>query len=150
MKKILWNTFLALGWIILIINLVSAYALNKYADSSKESLFSPITWTEQVAVFNGALSCSLLPDELQDRLDFLKEDLFPKVTHKEKSDNGIVFFFEDKDEIAKQLMEFVAAEKQCCPFFKFDLSVLPFQKGLALKISGGEGVLDFMEGMGFD
>ena len=116
-----WKVLSALGWILFLVYLASAYFINRYSNTNDTSSFSPITWSQQIAVVDGALSCSLLPDELQARLDFLRKELFPKITHQQGLENGVIYFFEDKKNTVTQIMEFIAAEKQCCPFFQFDL-----------------------------
>jgi hypothetical protein len=46
--------------------------------------------------------------------------------------------------MAENLTELMLKEKACCPFFKFDLSILPFNKGIALKISGSKAVKEML------
>ena len=96
-------------------------------------------------VFDGLLSCSLLPDDLNERVAMLKEELFTEDVVTEELEDGYLFFFEDEGEVATKLLDFLDIEKQCCPFFKFDLSILPFKQGMALKISGGPRVKSFIE-----
>jgi len=35
-------------------------------------------------------------------------------------------------------------EKNCCSFFKFDISILPFEKGIAFQVSGSKGVKEML------
>ena len=134
---------LGLGWILLTVFLGSGYIMNKFK-SGEQTAFTPITWAEHLSVFEGALSCSLTSAELQDRIAQLKEEIFPNVTQKVELEEGYIYYFEDKGDLAIKILEFMGKEKQCCPFFKFDFSILPFNKGLALKISGSEGVKAFL------
>ncbi len=135
---------LSLGWVLLVIFLGSGYVMNKFKSGTEQSNFTPITWGEHVAVFDGALSCSLTSAELQDRLAMLRTEIFPKLTKKVELEEGYIYYFEDEEDLAVKILEFIGKEKQCCPFFKFDFSVLPFKKGLALQISGSEGVKEFL------
>jgi hypothetical protein len=41
--------------------------------------------------------------------------------------------------------EFVAYERLCCPFFNFVLEVTPQAGPMWLRLTGGEGVQDFIE-----
>ena len=66
------------------------------------------------------------------------------MTKKTELEEGYIYYFEDEGDLAIKILEFIGKEKQCCPFFKFDFSVLPFKKGLALQISGSEGVKEFL------
>lgn len=134
---------LSLGWIFLVIFLGSGYVMNKFK-SGQTTAFSPITWEEHLSVFEGALSCSLTPDALQDRIALLKTEIFPNIERKIELEEGFIYYFEDEGDLALKILEFIGKEKQCCPFFKFDFSILPFKKGLALKISGSKGVKEFL------
>ena len=44
----------------------------------------------------------------------------------------------------EQVTQFIANERLCCPFFSFTLEVTPAQGPLWLRISGGEGVKEFL------
>lgn len=145
MKKI-FKTFLLIGgWVLLALFLTTTFIFNQFNSSENNFAFSPIGWSDHASVLDGALSCTLLPAELQDRLDFLKKEVFSKVEKKEVLNDGMIFYFPDSQENTKMVMDFIAFERQCCPFFKFDLSILPFEKGIALKISGSRAVKEFLE-----
>lgn len=143
MKK-LKTIILSLGWVFLILFLGSGYVMNQFKSGTEKSTFTPITWSEHLSVFEGALSCSLTSTELQDRIALLRTEIFPNLIKKEELAEGFIYYFEDEGDIAVKILEFIGKEKQCCPFFKFDVSVLPFEKGIALQISGSEGVKDFL------
>lgn len=140
-----FNTIiLSLGWIFLALFLGSGYIMNTFKSGTEQSPFKPITWAEHLSVFEGALSCSLTSEELRDRIAMLRNEVFPKITKKEELKEGYIYYFEDEDDLAIKILEFIGKEKQCCPFFKFDLSILPFKKGIALQISGSKGVKAFL------
>ena len=44
----------------------------------------------------------------------------------------------------EQVVQFIANERRCCPFFTFVLEVTPAQGPLWLRITGGEGVKEFI------
>lgn len=131
------------GWVFLALFLGSGYVMNKFK-SGKKAAFAPITWGEHLSVFEGALSCSLTSAELQDRIALLRTEIFPKLTKKVELEEGYIYYFADEGDLAIKILEFIGKEKQCCPFFKFDFSILPFEKGLALQISGSTGVKEFL------
>lgn len=143
MKK-LKLLFLGLGWVLLALFLGSGYVMNKFKSGTEQSNFTPITWEEHLSVFEGALSCSLTSAELQDRIALLRTEIFPKLKRKVELEEGYIYYFDDEGDLAVKILEFIGKEKQCCPFFKFDFSVLPFKKGLAFQISGSEGVKEFL------
>ena len=135
---------LSLGWILLFLFLGSAFVMNKFKTGSDHFAFTPIPFEEHLSVFEGAISCSLTSGELQDRIAYLKKDIFPRITKKTELEEGFIYYFDDKEDLAEKILEFIGKEKQCCPFFKFDLSVLPFKKGVALQISGSKGAKEFL------
>ena len=137
------SIILSLGWVFFAVFLISGYVMNTFK-SGNHSLFTPITWDEHLNVFDGALSCSLTSEALMDRIALLREEIFPKLKKKEELAEGFIYYFEDEGDLAVKILEFIGKEKQCCPFFKFDVSVLPFKKGIALKISGSKGVKEFL------
>jgi hypothetical protein len=44
-----------------------------------------------------------------------------------------------------QVVQFIANERQCCPFFSFALEVTPAHGPIWLRITGHAGVKDFMQ-----
>src|SRR4051794_38311838 len=45
----------------------------------------------------------------------------------------------------ERVVRFIANERRCCPFFTFVLEVTPGHGPLWLRITGGEGVKDFIQ-----
>jgi hypothetical protein len=43
------------------------------------------------------------------------------------------------------LIQYIANERLCCPFFRFGLEVSPGQGPIWLRLSGGEGVKEFLQ-----
>ena len=143
MKNKIGILFLSLGWILLLLFLGSGFVFNTFM-GGEQSVLSPITWEEHLLVFDGALTCSLTSEELMERKKELKEKIFPKLQKKIALSDGYIYYFEDEPGLAENIMEFIGKEKQCCPFFKFDFSILPFKKGLAFQISGSPAVKEFL------
>jgi len=143
MKNKLGILFLSLGWVLLVLFIGSGFVFKTFTGSD-QSVIAPISWEEHLLVFDGALSCSLTSAELMKRKQELKENIFPKLKKKTALSDGYIYYFEDEPGLAENIMEFIGKEKQCCPFFKFDFSVLPFKKGLAFQISGSPAVKEFL------
>ncbi|MFK7770722.1 MAG: hypothetical protein AB8F94_01235 [Saprospiraceae bacterium] len=143
MNNIIRNVIFGLGWILLILFLISGYVFNKFSSDSK-SVFAPIAWEDHVTVMQGALSCSLTDGELIDRKLELKTKIFSKLKKKVELEDGFVYYFDDEEGLAATITEFMLKEKDCCPFFKFDISILPFEKGIAFQISGSNGVKEML------
>ena len=137
------NVIFGLGWILLILFLISGYVFNKFSSDSK-SAFAPIAWENHVTVFQGVISCSLTDGELIDRKLELETKIFSKLKKKVELEDGFIYYFDDEERLAETITEFMLKEKKCCPFFKFDISILPFEKGIAFQISGSKGVKDLL------
>ena len=106
---------------------------------------TPISWEDHLSVFDGALTCSLTTEEeLASRLK-LKQALFSNLKNKEELENGYVYYFDQKVGFYEKATELIGKELKCCPFLKFDLSILPFGKGMAIQVSSGEGVKAFLD-----
>ena len=136
---------LGLGWVFLVLFLASAYFFNKLSDNSNASNFNPISWDNHMQVFNGAIQCKLLDDDLVARKKVLKETIFSQVIKKEESLNGFTYYFKDDPDLLASVFEHVQIEKACCSFFKFDISILPFKKGFAVQVSGSEDAFEMIK-----
>lgn len=142
-RKILYAAF-GLGWVFLGIFLVSGYYFNKMTNYFSLE-FTPINLDDHFEVFNGLIQCRLIEDELLERKITLRETIFSQVLKKEESTNEIRYFFEDDSKLLSSVLEHVQIEKACCPFFKFDISILPFNYGFVLQISGSEDAIQFVK-----
>ncbi len=136
---------LSLGWVFLALFLTSGYFFNKLSNNSNAFKLSPITWDNHLQLMNGAIECSLIGDELLERKKVLQKTIFSQVQKKEKSLNGYTYYFVYDTKLLAAVLEHVQIEKACCPFFKFDISILAFNNGFALKISGSEEALEMLK-----
>ncbi len=139
------QVFYGFGWILLGLFLAINFFLRNKGDSLKDVIVNSNTIQNYESLFKGSLSCALSDQELLDRKQFLKQNIFPAVKEKEKTEYGLLYYFEDDDDLLKDLMEFVKLEKACCPFFRFDLTILPFEQGIGLQISGSKAAVKFLE-----
>jgi hypothetical protein len=92
----------------------------------------------------GAISFSITTEALQEGRIELKNKIFCPLLKKDELPQGFIFYFNDTRGMAENLTELMLKEKACCPFFKFDLFILPFNKGIALKISGSNAVKEML------
>ena len=82
------------------------------------------------------LACLLKGAEQFERKEALKEEIFSQVLDIEEMESGYLFKFKDADHFLLKLADYVKVEQACCPFFKFDFTVLPYNKGIVLMVSG--------------
>ena len=99
----------------------------------------------KIMISDSGLSCKLTDEKLLKRKAFLKEKIFNHVEKTNELENGFVFHFPEKEGVEAELMEFIAAERECCPFFEIKLHFQSYKKGINLKISGEEGVKEFLK-----
>lgn len=91
------------------------------------------------------LVCKLIGAELAEKKELLKTEILSLVKEVDEVDNGYILKFEDKDDMLLKLMDYLMIEKECCPFFVFDLNIQPNSNGISLKISGQEGAKDMLK-----
>jgi len=72
-----------------------------------------------------------------------KQLFFEIVLERHELTDGYAFQF--RAEEYPQLVQFVANERLCCPFFRFTLEVAPARGPIWLRITGGEGVKEFLQ-----
>jgi len=98
-----------------------------------------------IMISDSGLSCNLTDQKLAKRKVILKEKIFKNVDQIEELENGYAFNFKEKEGLDAELMEMVAVERSCCPFFEIKLHFLPYKKGISLEITGEEGVKEFLK-----
>jgi hypothetical protein len=93
------------------------------------------------------IACTLSPDALQTRRDQLLADVFRRAEHHELTDNGLrVRFSPDADTVAT-VGRVVDAERQCCRFLRFVITVEPDGGPVVLELSGPAGTREFIAGL---
>jgi hypothetical protein len=90
------------------------------------------------------LACSLLGREFAERKEAISRDLFAHAEQCEELPDGYGFRFPSADPWAAKALEFIAAEKQCCPFFAFELVFEPNDGPLWLRLRGSAEIKAFV------
>lgn len=90
------------------------------------------------------LVCKLSADE-RDRRRPRVEALFGEVREREETDRGYAFRFDPDDETFERLSAFVDAERKCCPFFRFEITIEPNREAIWLEVGGDDTVQSFVE-----
>lgn len=70
--------------------------------------------------------------------------LFGGVQQMKELPDGYAFQLEDGDDALLTAREFISREKLCCPFFGFELRVVPTRQEHWLSLTGPEGVKAFI------
>lgn len=93
------------------------------------------------------IACRLDNAGLANRLESLRADLFAGVEEHRELKDGYAFRFSGSGDWGAKIAEFVATERQCCTFFRFDLTFEPNLGPIWLKLTGPAGVKEFIEVM---
>jgi len=73
--------------------------------------------------------------------------LFNAVQQTQELADGYAFQFASDSATVTHLTEFISAERECCPFFTFELIFEPNCGPLWLRLRGGAGVKEFIQSM---
>ena len=90
--------------------------------------------------------CTLSPETLRTRRD----DLTALVRRAEASDEipgGMRFRFAATGDVLLTLARVVDAERQCCRFLRFAITVEPDGGPISLELTGPDGTRDFVAGL---
>ncbi|MDQ3704361.1 MAG: hypothetical protein M3437_03900 [Chloroflexota bacterium] len=92
-----------------------------------------------------AIACRLSEAEQAAREEELARDIFSNCQEVAELADGYAFRFAGEGEWAAKLLEFIALERKCCPFFTFELAFEPQEGPIWLRLRGPEGVKTFIE-----
>ena len=92
------------------------------------------------------LACSLTTPELRDRRDQVLALLRRHCRAQRPVANGYRLRFEGQDDVLGSLASLIEAERACCPFLRFQLTVEPDRGSVYLELTGPEGTRQFLEG----
>src|SRR5581483_7994740 len=86
------------------------------------------------------LACQIQdPAQLRQRTTEV-QTLFKQAMQMSELTDGYAFCFPDEDRLATQLLEFIQFEKNCCPFFTFELAFEAQHGPIWLRLRGPDGV----------
>jgi hypothetical protein len=89
------------------------------------------------------IACSLAGGEQVQRGEAVS-DLLTKSRLVGELEDGYGFAFPGDADWAMRLVEFVVAERSCCPFFRFELDFQPGGGEIQLRVRGPEGTKQFI------
>lgn len=88
--------------------------------------------------------CTLTPDTLATRKAELLPGLFRRAEAIEPTPDGYRLRFAASRDLLQALATAIDAERQCCRFLRFDLTVEPDAGPLVLTLSGPPGAREFL------
>jgi hypothetical protein len=90
------------------------------------------------------IACELTPAELAARREGLLPGLLEKAQQRMRLSNGLRFSFAPSSEFLRAAVQTIDAERQCCKFLKFELTVEPDGGQMWLEITGPPGTAEFL------
>jgi len=94
---------------------------------------------------DSTIACQMVGDDLPQRRQEMLTTIWPLVQERAELEDGYAFRFPGADKIARQLLDFIIVERQCCPFFQIELAFTPENGPTWLRLRGGEEVKRFLE-----
>ncbi|MEM6805949.1 MAG: hypothetical protein AAF696_31420 [Bacteroidota bacterium] len=94
-----------------------------------------------------ALVCSLSSPELIQRKADLQREIFSQIQKVKEEEKGYRFSFAYEENFLPRLVDYMLAEKKCCPFFRFELIIEEGKEGLELVVSGPKGAKAMIAGL---
>jgi hypothetical protein len=93
------------------------------------------------------IACTLTPEALAARRQRLLAALLRRAEHHEVLENGHRLVFAATDETLAMIMTTVAAERHCCEFLQFQITVEPGGGPVTLELTGPKGTQEFLSAL---
>ena len=90
------------------------------------------------------IACELTPAELEARRQGLLPGLLAQAAERVPVSNGFRWRFAPSTEVLMAAVKTIDAERQCCRFLKFALTVEPDAGDAWLEVTGPEGTKEFI------
>jgi len=88
--------------------------------------------------------CTLSPEALSARRQGLLTELVRLAESHEELDNGVRMAFAATDDALTRVVQTVAAERRCCEFLRFQITLEPAGGPLTLELTGPAGTREFL------
>ena len=93
------------------------------------------------------VACSLTPDALRARREGLLKELLRLTTVRERLPEGLRVRFAASTETLAKIAQAVEAERLCCRFLHFTITVEPDAGPMTLELTGPPGTQEFVEAL---
>jgi hypothetical protein len=91
--------------------------------------------------------CTLRPGELKARATQLLPAVVAAATTRSELENGFRFEFQPDGDVLASIARMIEAERQCCQFLRFQLTIEPGGGPIALELTGPRGTRDFLRAL---
>ena len=93
------------------------------------------------------IACTLSPEAQTARRQGLLAELLRRTESHEELENGYRLSFAATDETLATLMAAVTAERRCCEFLRFRITVEPGSGPMTLELTGPRGTREFLSAL---
>jgi hypothetical protein len=93
------------------------------------------------------IACTLSPEALKARRENLLEALLQRSTERTETPEGFRLRFTADGQILAEIARTVDAERQCCRFLSFTITVSPDGGPITLDLTGPAGTREFLAAM---
>jgi hypothetical protein len=93
------------------------------------------------------VACSLSPAALKARRENLLNVLRDRADERQELSNGCRLRFSAQSDILSVIARTIDAERQCCRFLRFVLTIEPDDGAMALDLTGPPGTREFLAAM---
>ena len=93
------------------------------------------------------IACSLTPEAVRARKADLLPGLFQRADSTEALPNGVRLRFTASAETLQAIASTIEAERQCCRFLRFDLTIEPDAGPIWLTLTGPAGTAEFLDAL---
>jgi hypothetical protein len=93
------------------------------------------------------IACSLTPDQLAARRHELLPGVIRAATECREIGDGVRYSFAPSGEILQSIVQAIEAERHCCQFLRFQLTIEPANGPIRLDVTGPRGTREFLTGL---
>jgi hypothetical protein len=90
------------------------------------------------------IACTLTPDALRARRDGLLADLLQRAERSDWSGDGLCLHFTAASDTLSAIAGAIEAERRCCRFLRFTVTVEPDEGPMRLELTGPPGTREFL------
>ena len=93
------------------------------------------------------IACALDPADLAARREALLPGLAVRALTRETIPDGLRWLFAPTHDLLEQISRVIDAERRCCPFLRFQLTVEPDGGPVLLAVTGPTGTREFLDAL---
>jgi hypothetical protein len=91
------------------------------------------------------IACSLGAERQRERADATRARIFARADQTEEMPEGYGFRFPVSAGLLSTITDFILQERECCPFFGFELAFEPGRGSMWLRLRGPDGSKQFVQ-----